>query len=158
MEERLKYILAQVIDWLKFAEAKNAALVGFTGAAILALIGAVKDIGNAAISYFIVHVTIPGLLIALFISLNSFRGILSKFFKHRAPAPGKDDHVFFYGDIHKYTDTQYLRKLYTLHDETAPEKFNRLEIELACQTIINSKVASRKFRLFNLGLNIRPLS
>ncbi|MCP4218773.1 MAG: hypothetical protein GY765_29345, partial [bacterium] len=38
MEERLKSIFANVNDWLKFAEAKNAALVAFNSAIIFAVL------------------------------------------------------------------------------------------------------------------------
>lgn len=152
MEERLKYVLSSVIDWLKFGEAKNAALVALNGAAILSLIGAVKDIGNSAISYFLVHLTIPGLLIGLGISLNAIRSIVSKSYSPNLNFTDITDHVLFYGDIAKYSDTEYLKKLYAFHKEDAPETYSALETEFACQIIINARIANRKFKLFNYGL------
>jgi hypothetical protein len=154
LEDRLKYILSSVIDWLKFGEAKNAALVALNGAAILSLIGAIKDIGNPAISYFLVHLTIPGLLIGLGISLNAIRGIMSKSYNPNLNFTDETDHILFYGDIAKYSDTEYLKKLYAFHKEEVPEVYGTLEIEFACQIIINARIASRKFKLFNYGLMV----
>lgn len=46
MEERLKFIFANVNEWLRFAEAKNGVLVAFNGAAIWGTLQSLDEISK----------------------------------------------------------------------------------------------------------------
>lgn len=152
MEERLKYVFGLVNDWLKFAEAKIAAIIAFNGAAVLALIAAIKDIGNPFISYFIAHLTIPGLLVGLSIAFWGIKSNYSKSFVAKLPKPSNDDHILFFGDIAKYGDDEYLKFVYTRSEIKLPDETPLIELDIVCQTIINSRITLRKYQYANRAL------
>ena len=71
MDENLRNIFSTVNEWLRFLEAKHTALIALNGAAVLGLLQSMEDIGNASLKQLVPYWLIPGLLIALLISLFS---------------------------------------------------------------------------------------
>lgn len=150
MIDILKDTLSKVNDWIKFAEAKNAANVAFCSATIFALTRVVtsKESINIYIMYYIFFVLLC-LILSLSISLFSFIP------KLRIPwlyigKRNDQDNLLFFGHACKYTAKSYLEKLYDGKDQSNENK--KLETLYSGQIVVNSKVAYIKFKQFDLAI------
>lgn len=135
-----------VIDWLKFAEAKNAGLL--TGnLAIIFGITKIDVIAKASLW------TIAGAYyssILFFCFLSSLLCLLSivpqinipYLFKTAGHEKNKD--LIFYGHIATHTPESYSKAL----QAALEEKFNTVDECLAGQIVINSRITMRKFQNF----------
>ena len=150
MLDTLKDTLSKVNDWVKFAEAKNAANVAFCSATIFALTRIItsKELINSYVTYYIGFVILC-LILSLSISLFSFIPKLRVPWLHIGSQHDVDNLLYF-GHACKYTATDYLEKLYD--GENKGRKNNRLEFLYANQIVVNSKVAYIKFKQFDLAI------
>lgn len=150
MLDTLKDTLSKVNDWVKFAEAKNAANVAFCSAAMFALTRIItgKESINPYVSYYIGFVLLC-LTLSLSISLFSFIPKLRVPWLH-IDKPHDVDNLLYFGHACKYTATDYLEKLYDSKEKSS--KNNRLEFLYANQIVVNSKVAYIKFKQFDLAI------
>lgn len=148
MEDRLKYTLQFVNDWLKFSEAKNAALVALVAVILSKFSTSLWDQASGLIWWCnalgVWSVTAGGIL-----SLMSFIPKLT--FKWTPKTEDKDatDNLFYFGHISKFSAFDYLDSLYAAETTTNPNK--KLEIDLAGQIVINSQIAVKKYRQFTLA-------
>ena len=149
MEERLRYILSTVNEWLKFAEAKNGALLAVDSAIIFGALKLVSDASwlNAILSYSTVSLAIASAVSCLVsfiprINLPSFT--LRKI-------PEKDTSLLFYAHIAKYNPESYLKALCSQSCDSM-ESSSSLEIDFARQIVTNSKIAVKKYNCFTVGL------
>jgi hypothetical protein len=146
----LSATLSRVIDFLKFAEAKNAALLAFSSAWIVAsanLLTNGRSLPNGLM--MALAIALPLFVASALISIWSFlpRRKLPKF--HRDPNQSKS--LIYFGDISTFDPAVYkqrVRERYGSEDGTTAE--NYLD-DLAIQVAVNSKIANAKFTLFNLG-------
>jgi hypothetical protein len=122
MEDTLKDILSNVNDWLKFAEAKNAALIAFHlgsifGAATIITQSQPNTIPEAILNYLYSFITLS--IVGLFFVLFSFwpqtriENVLSKkiediFCFKRSTI---EENLLFYGYINNCGPDLYLSKL-----------------------------------------------
>lgn len=160
--DKLISILQIVTDWLKFAEAKNAVLLAFSGAGITAIV-----------TYLSAAVKVPnslrvGLLIALsFLCISSLICSLSflpktdieSFILLKKPAMHsknylKDtDNFYFFNDLKNYNSDDLLDSINRLYFENKIQKpYKKEYLDIASQITINSEIASTKFMFFRLAL------
>jgi hypothetical protein len=156
-EKILSTTLSRVIDFVKFAEAKNAALLTFSSAWLLGII-------NVTINNTTVHNSSWQWLgpIAIFcFTLSSCVAIFSFLPKkltdfHRDPEREKS--LIYFGDVSSFDPAIYRERVKSRYmpdnDGLYPESY--LE-DLAIQISVNSSVAERKFRFFNSGAIIASL-
>ncbi len=152
MEDRLRYILSNVNDWLKFAEGKNAALLAANSAVV---IGALRLVDGKVFLfqwaeyyfYFFIGVfALSGVLCLLsFVPKIEIPWLLP------TSLSDEKDNLIFYGDISGYDPSSYVRALHA-QDGTILKTIDPFEEDLAEQAIINSRIALRKYQLFNLAL------
>jgi len=146
-EKKLQYILDLVIQWLKFAEAKNGTLVALVGAS---LIGITRIL---SVSNFNVLIEIYLYIYLLFGSMSLLISLISFIPKIKIPAfiKKKDTketkNLYFYGHLKNYNIQSLLTNLFPNKD-----KFNRNHHNLAQQVIINSKITYNKYELFKVAL------
>jgi Family of unknown function (DUF5706) len=147
----LSATLARTIDFLKFAETKNAALLTFASAWFLALANLLTSdrlpypgprIAIAASLFFFV--------LAALVALWSFLPKLKLDRFHRDPERKKN--LLYFGDIAEFEATTYATRFeerYT-DDPTQVVSENYLH-DLAVQVSANSALTLRKFNIFNIG-------
>jgi len=161
MLSELKPIFTNVNDWLKFAEAKNAALIAFDGAAIMGLLSIVKDFSSGkGIIGIAISIAIVFLAASLFTVLLSFYPQTRITEAPKDKAIGENDNLYFWEHIKKYTAEEYLKKLRETSDSSKPDAETpnghlnnmRLENDLAIQIITNSRMTSHKYRYFKYAL------
>lgn len=147
--------LSRTIDFVKFGETKNAALLTFASAWILA--SANVATGDMAQAHATVRgglmLGVPLLGIAAFLALVSFlpRTDLKALKGHRNPNP-KTNYLYFdhlsqlaADDFHTRLAARYLAP-----GGTGPNP-DYLD-DLGCQIVVNAKIASLKFKLFRWGV------
>lgn len=151
-EERLQWVLAQVNDWLKFAEAKNGGVVLLNGAAVFGTLQVATSLESLPLWaewYFtgLCAQLTAGALVALFSFLP--RTEIPLLNPIGVPEPG--DNLIFFGHARKYSPAAYLQAALARcpgGDKGDPRWLN----DLAAQIVINSRIAVWKYSCFKLAL------
>lgn len=154
-EKLLANNLQRVLDFLKFAEAKNGALLTFASAWALASVGMLSGERPLLAGLHTALAVALGLFIAAgSLALASFfpRPNLGWFFGGPRAGPHQKNLLFF-DDISSFTASEFLpavrHRYYPSRDQPfTPEYIS----DLTVQIYINSQIVSRKLRLFTCGL------
>ena len=156
MEEKLIQIFANINDWLKYSEVKNGVLLSLNSAVVMGFISLLKD-APIPLKFSINLCLIPSFTLSLIVLLSSFLPILDKLFNKKdeiREINGDNINLLFYGDLRKLSTSVYLKLLYQSCNEVIPESFEKLELDLANQIIINSVITYRKLIFFRIGAYI----
>jgi hypothetical protein len=167
--EKLLSILQIVNDWLKFAEAKNAVLLAFCGAAI-----------TTTITYLNAATTVPnslkiGLLISIFLlcvsllicSLSFLPKTDMEYFTRLRKRPNRNsqsllkstDNFYFFNNLRKYDSDNLLEAMNEFYfEDKLPKPYKKEDLDIASQITINSEIASTKFAFFRIALWLLILS
>jgi hypothetical protein len=147
-EKLLTANLGRVNELMRFAEAKNAALLTFSSAWILFVGGLyTKDAGSVS---WIVLVGLLAFTVAAAISIISFLPKLKINIFHTEVARSKG--LLFFGDI-AMLDNIAFRQRVTVRYLASDDKLLTGEYldDLCAQISVNSKIANSKFLKFNAG-------
>lgn len=167
--EKLTKIFEIVNDWLKFAEAKNAVLLGFSGAGIAAALTYLSAASNIPKSIYI------GLLITIFfLCLCSFFCSLSflpktnlEYIVWKKSKPNvnsqmrisDNDNLYYFGHLLKYQPIELMDAMNRLYFEGKISNFKKKEyLDLSTQIILNSEIAYLKFKIFSFSLYLLIIS
>jgi hypothetical protein len=152
MEDRLKAILSTVNDWLRFAELKNGALLTFATGLILALVRSYPQFSAGSKVKWCYATAIILISLSSLVSLLSFIPKLEIPWFESEQKPKDDDNLYFFGDIAKFSASHYVTSLLIANGE-APRAITRLETNLAVQSIVNSRIARKKYWCFNVAVS-----
>lgn len=154
MKDELNNILSNVNDWLKFAEAKNAALIAFNSAAIAGIMQAFP-VDNSDFLIF------KGIMIFLFslsicISIYTFLPVLNKTFSYVKFDEAKFDNEkeklnCYYFKHHSKINCKQLLTLLHYKTATVNSTITNIELDIADQIINNAEIAVSKFKLFSIA-------
>ncbi len=153
-EQILASNLQRAVDFLKFAEAKNAALLALSSAWVVASINLVCS-GKSVRSQLG-----TGILVALFCSLCAALAAMASFFpklhlpgflggKKAGPHP---KNLLYFGDISSLPIRTLEADLYKRYYPSGGSHTDEYLHDLIVQIAVNSQIANRKMRLFSLGL------
>ena len=157
VETRLSDLLNRVIDWLKFAEAKNTGAVGLSstglgvivtflvaGPSIPTLAGVGLGIGAVA------------LMLSLMLAVASFLPStnLEKSLVGGREKPGPGDNLLYYGHVARYEPRPLTLAIAEIYFDQEGEAYtpSKLAIDLAGQIISNARITVRKLALFKYSL------
>lgn len=147
--DRATFVFHNVSDWLKFAELKNGALSSASFAVIL-LIHQVADWVHPPkfVTYWIWFATacLVGSILVSFASF--FSRVRTSNFDLWLSSDENAENPIFFGHIARMSVDDFIRSLGGSNDAELDTLWLR---HLCTQTIINSKIAAKKFALFNLG-------
>ncbi|TYP68693.1 hypothetical protein A9A71_1034 [Stutzerimonas stutzeri] len=151
-ERLLTSSLARVIDFTKFAEAKNAALLTFASAWIIASVNFLN--GTTTPGWRLaVMAALPFFASSALVALFSFLPKTNPFGFHKDPE--RERVLLFYGDAAAFSPESFRDRIrdryYPPEEQTATR--NYLD-DLSTQTNINSQIALRKFKLFTAGTRL----
>jgi len=152
MQNKLELSLSLTIDWLKFAENKNATLIAANGAAIF---GILSLFGSSATSNTLYLIYTYQAVVFLFLSaifcLLSFVPQVDIPWLDSTQTPKEGDNLLAYADIANYDSKHYLQ---AMHKQVAVDlkEVDPFEEDLAELIITYSRIALRKYSLFNLGI------
>lgn len=148
----LESTLKQVVDWLRFAEAKNGALVAIGCATIFGVLRLYSTFpsGSALIELYVLSFTI---LVAssIILSLTSFIPMTSPPFWITMPSIKEGDNPLFFGHACKYSKRSYL-ELFNQYREFGPHKESQIELDICDQIVNNSKISFIKYRVFSYAV------
>jgi len=145
----LESTLKQIVDWLKFAEAKNGALVA-VGCAII--FGVLRLYSSFSIESVLVTLYVASFTIfvaaAIVISLTSFIPRVAPPFWIKMPNKEEGDNPLFFGHACKYSKRTYL-ELFNRYSQLDSHKECQLELAFCDQIVNNSKISFIKYRVFS---------
>jgi hypothetical protein len=154
MEDRLERVLNRVIDWIKYEEAKNAALItldGVGGGVILQWLNVSQGKMVMVLSPWLKG-SLAALLISLLVALSGFYPVikgkrLHRYFARRRPHPteytGQRSNILFFGDIAGAEPEAYLKDLHAAVGAPA-----EIELAYAREIVTNAEIALMKLRVF----------
>lgn len=161
--DELKFVLSDVIEWLKFSEAKHVGLITFN-AATLAIV--FDQLSNDFFKEckILLYLIILFNILSIFISIISFipQSISIKLFnplKNRAlkSCASSNEKLLFYKDISNYDSNLYLesfiKKYETDLNNSSSINLNKFDLDICDQIISISKLCTYKYYLFKLGIN-----
>ncbi|EJL6463916.1 hypothetical protein NMR75_003846 [Vibrio cholerae] len=142
--------MSKINDWIKYAEAKNAANIAFCSASIFGVsrLALAQEELPMSIAYYSIMVVVL-LMLSIVMSFMSFIPRLKSpwvFIGERSDS----DNLLYFGDACKYSGVSYLKKLYEGKDGTS-ENYS-IELMYANQIVVNSKVAYMKFKSFDVAV------
>lgn len=147
-EKLLAANLARTIDFVRFSETKNAALLTFSSAWILTSINILNGNSTLAVDWkAALNVALPLFIVAALISILSFfpRTNLSSF--HRNPERAKA--LLYFGDAASFSPESYRDRLKERYMPPANRCANQNYLDdLSVQINVNSSIAVRKFAFF----------
>jgi hypothetical protein len=151
MDGKLNEIFSNINDWLKFAEAKSAALVAGNAALIFGMSRLIFS--NETNEIFVAYLIFCSFLclVSLSICLLSAVPALNMPWDSKPKGITDTDNLLYFGDIAKYSPLAYLNKL-AEKIGNQNEKFSGYQKDLALEIITNSVITQRKFYYFKIAI------
>jgi hypothetical protein len=157
VERQLSELLTRVIDWLKFAEAKNTGVVGLSSTGLGVLVTflvagpTIPDLSGVGLGIGAVS-----LMVSLMLAVASFLPStdLEKHLIGARDKPSAGDNLLFYAHLARYEPRDLARAIAEKYFEYEGEGFtpSMLAIDLAGQVVSNSRITVRKLALFKYAL------
>lgn len=145
----LDLMLSKVVDWVKYAEAKNAVLVVFDSSLLIALLSLLADKQNTfLIPCWYIIISIVLLIVSAALSLFSFMPIL-KIIHFNNTNKTEELNLFHFGDIAQINAETYIDLLKIRYGFDCCSEIDK---DLANQILVNSRVAVYKLRIFRIAL------
>lgn len=142
--------MAQVNEWLKFAEAKNGALVVLNSAVVaLSIPPAIASHPWTDLAQLWLWTSWLLLAAGLLIALLSFLPATQIPFLDPAQPTSPNDNLIFFGHARNYDVEEYL---HALRERTGAPHDSGWERDVAGQIITNAKIASWKYSCFKGAL------
>ena len=151
MDSKLSEIFSNINDWLKFAETKNATLLAGNGVLIFGIIRLIKEGDYSFILVLYVFFVISQLLISFVFCLVSFIPSLEMPWIFKSNTKNDNGNLLYFDDISKYTPISYINDLKKALN-IDKEDFTSYEKMLVEQIIVNSVIASKKYKLFKISI------
>lgn len=159
MEDKLEAVLSRIIDWLKYEEAKNAALItldGVSAGVILQLLSA-SGIPKALSPWL--KGSLVALLLSLIVALLSFYPVLRGEKLHKWAARRRNRRLeecakwkpglLYFADIAGDKEDLYLNDFHAA--VRASGSTTSFELDYAHEIITNAEIAVMKLRFFEAG-------
>lgn len=148
VEEKLRFVLTQTNDWLKYAEAKNGVLLAIDMGILVTLFSI--DNGN----YLTKATTLPAMVLTFLAVISLLVSFIPKLNLRKltisSEIPHKGINLLFFAHIAKLDPNSYLRELYhQLNQENT--SVSRHELDYAEQIVNNSRIAMMKYNCFTIG-------
>lgn len=148
---KLESVLDKTNDWLKFAEAKNGAVLAFNGAVLFALSRLVST-ANFASNWLHIYLMFVSflLLVSIVIALSSFVPRLEAPYWIKYPELPSKFNLIFYGHICSLSAKKYLELFNDAEGKNKTE--GKLAEDIANQIVINSKISYIKYEQFRIAV------
>lgn len=146
MKENIKDIFQNVNDWLKFAEAKHAGLIVLNSGIVFGLLAVFKDY-KSHIHWSLILITLILIGLSIMLTLISLFPVINNNVKSNKSQINPN--LYFFGSLSLLNETDLKNEL-SQRDPTYT--FDKFDEDLINQIIVNSKIASRKYRLFKYGI------
>jgi hypothetical protein len=157
IENQLSDLLNRVIDWLKFAEAKNTGSVGLSstglGVIVTFLVAGPPLPPVAGVGLALGAVA---LMLSLMLTVASFLPStdLEKHLVGERERPTARDNLLYYGHLSRYEPRALVEAIAEMYFEQKGETYapSKLDIDLAAQIVTNARITVRKLALYKYSL------
>ena len=147
--------LARVIDWVKFAETKNAGLLTFSSAWLIALATFLtSEKSRPLVAIYAAGAALPMFALGAFFAFAAFmpKTKLEEFFRPSPATSGSITNYTFWGHLADLSPDAASAAITTRYGVSKGQKSSdTLLDDLASQAVINAIIAKRKFELFGYG-------
>ena len=157
VEARLADLLLRVIDWLKFAEAKNTGAVGLASTGlgvIVTFLVAGPPLPTVAGAGMAIGAVV--LMVSLMLAVASFLPTtnLEKFLLDERDQPSLSDNLLFYGHLARYEPRSLTLAIAQHYFDTPGSQYtpSKLAVDYAGQVVTNARITVRKLALFKYSL------
>jgi len=138
-KSELKYIFANINDWLKFAEAKHGGLIVLNAGLVVGILSSYSNIQN-----FIYKPTILiGIIcfgISVSLSIISQFPVTQNIFYNKKVIPNPN--LYFFGHLSHFDNQTFIEELKKVDDNFAPSK---LDNDLINQILVNARITQAKY-------------
>lgn len=147
MESRseLKYIFANINEWLKFAEAKHGGLIILNSGLVVGILSSYTNIQN-----FIFKPTILiGIIcfgISVFLSIISQFPVTQNIFYNKKTI--SNPNLYFFGHLSHFDNQTFIVEYKKIDTSFTPSKF---DTDLINQILVNARIAQAKFGFFKFA-------
>ncbi len=150
--------LARTVDFVRFAETKNAALLTFCSAWIVVSVNMLKGAGNMSGEYIAALTTALALFaVAAMISVLSIAPRIVN--KASAKTPERPRNLLFFGDIAPLDVDSFKEQFTARYQPESGQSVSQAYLDdLMTQIAINSKIAARKMRFFHWAARVAFLA
>lgn len=150
-DKLLTALLGRVLDMLRFAEAKNAALLAFASAWIVAIVNLLSSGKPIPPSYY--YVTLTALPLFVLAATFAIASLLPKLqtSAFTGDPKGLFQNLLFFGDIANITVEGFRTDIRAAYRQTRDAPTDAYLSDLEAQISINSKITRRKHVMFNIG-------
>lgn len=155
MKQILKYILAQVMENLHFAEGKHNISITLSSAVIV--FAASQFSLYTRLGTVFASCAIVACAASLFCSFSAMSSRKIRWF-HAFKKSEKAKNLIYFQDVSSFDEETYIKKIQTDYSLPKSYKPDGFDYDLARQIIATSKVAKIKFRLFNAALTFLSLA
>lgn len=150
-DKLLTALLGRVLDMLRFAEAKNAALLAFASAWILGMVNLLSSGKPIAPGYYyLILAALPLFILAATVAIASLLPKLQTSTFTGDPK-GHLQNLLFFGDVAEITVDGFKNDVRAAYRQTSGAPTDAYFADLEAQISINSKITRRKHRMFNFG-------
>lgn len=147
----LKYIFANVNDWLKFAEAKHGGLIVLNAGLLVGILSSYTNIQN-----FIFKPTILiGIIcfgISVFLSIVSQFPVTQNIFYNKKATTNPN--LYFFGHLSHFDNQTFIEEFKKEDTGFTPSK---LDTDLINQILVNARITQAKFGFFKFASYLTAL-
>jgi hypothetical protein len=142
--------LARTVDFVKMAEAKNAALLAFASAWIVAIVNLLSGKNALPLNYGTALIAaLPLFAITAILCIASF---LPRMLRHFHRPQDNSKNLLFFGDVSSFEVAVFRERISERYMPAEGHSFTTSYLDDLCvQISVNSKIAVRKFKFFNGG-------
>lgn len=144
-KSELKYIFANINEWLKFAEAKHGGLVVLNAGLVVGILSSYTNIQNFTDkTTLLIGIICFG--ISVFISLISQFPVTQNLFYNKKDIA--DPNLYFFGHLSHLDNNSFVSEYQKNDTDFKPTKFDN---DLINQILVNARITQSKFSFFKFA-------
>lgn len=141
----LKYIFANINEWLKFAEAKHGGLVVLNAGLVVGILSSYSNIQN----FIYKPIILIGIIcfgISVFLSIISQFPVTQNIFHNKKII--QNPNLYFFGHLSHFDNQTFVDDFKKVDTTFAPTK---LDTDIINQILVNARITQAKFGFFKLA-------
>jgi len=145
-ESELKYIFANINDWVKFAEAKHGGFLVFNVGLIIGVLSSHSNIYN----FIFKPAMLIGIIcfgISVIMSIISLFPVTQNIFNNKKKII-QSPNLYFFGHLSRLDNQSFIDEYKMIDTNFTPSKF---DTDLINQILVNARVAQSKFMFFKIS-------
>jgi hypothetical protein len=144
-KSELKYIFANINDWLKFAEAKHGGLIILNAGFVVGIVSSYSNIQHFVFKpTFLIGIICFG--ISVFFSIISQFPVTQNIFYNKKEI--QNPNLYFFGHLSHLDKNTFIDEFKKADTDFTPSKFDK---DLINQILVNSRISQAKYGFFKFA-------